>query len=260
MPQGVIRCVWTLRQRATRCSFQGMMTCSKCHASVPDEMRFCLQCGEPMAVAPPPRPPMAAPPQYTPPEPVMTAPPSPHAAEPHKGMSTVPLKIAPTPVVSPRGASAEPQRASGEHLGEIDDETLKKSFERTVTAPGAIICRFCKGPIDLDGDFCEQCGAPVSEAAPPGMVKPRPQPAAPPPPPAPVATAPPPPRPASPTPPPRPPASAAPSDRTRSGSQIPSSTVARPNPTRPPAPPPAAPAEESDPGLMGRLKGLFKKG
>ena len=27
-------------------------------------------------------------------------------------------------------------------------------------------CRFCKGPLDLTGEFCEQCGAPVSEAAP----------------------------------------------------------------------------------------------
>jgi hypothetical protein len=32
-------------------------------------------------------------------------------------------------------------------------------------------CRFCKGPLDLDGEFCEQCGAPVSEAAPSRWLK-----------------------------------------------------------------------------------------
>lgn len=254
-----------------------MMTCSKCHASVPDEMRFCLQCGSPMAAAPPPVPPpqpvMAAPPPPPPHpiEPVMTAPPDAPAhsvappapahpvGTPQKGVTTVPLKIAPTPVMAPRGAVAGPERSSGEHAAEIDEDALKKSFERQVTQPGAIVCRFCKGPIDLDGDFCEQCGAPVSEAAPPGMVIPKPQPTAPPPPPPPVAAAAPPPRPAAPTPLPRPPASAAPSERTSSSTQIPSRTVARPNPTRPPAPPPTPPAEEQDSGLMGRLKGLFKK-
>lgn len=230
------------------------MTCPNCHASVPDEMRFCLQCGSPMEVAPPPQPVMAPPPPAPPVAP--ETPPHP-AGVPQKGVTTVPLKIAPTPVVAPRGAVLESGRSSGEHAAELDDETLKKSFERQVTQPGAIICRFCKGPLDLDGDFCEQCGAPVSEAAPPGMVRPKPQPAAPPPP-APVAATPP-PQPATPAP-PRPPAPAAPSDRTRSGAQIPSRTVSQPSPTRPPAPPPAPPSEEQDPGLMGRLKGLFKKG
>ena len=28
------------------------------------------------------------------------------------------------------------------------------------------ICSFCKGPLDLSGEFCEMCGAPVSEPAP----------------------------------------------------------------------------------------------
>ena len=35
-------------------------------------------------------------------------------------------------------------------------------------------CRFCKGPLDLSGEFCEQCGAPVSEAAPSRWLKPAP--------------------------------------------------------------------------------------
>lgn len=33
-------------------------------------------------------------------------------------------------------------------------------------------CRFCTGPLDLSGEFCEQCGAPVTEAAPSGWLKP----------------------------------------------------------------------------------------
>ena len=40
--------------------------------------------------------------------------------------------------------------------------------------PGAAdkpTCRFCKGPLDLSGEFCEQCGAPVSEAAPSHRLK-----------------------------------------------------------------------------------------
>ncbi len=240
------------------------MTCPNCHAGVPEEMRFCLQCGAPVVAATPPTPPpvtepqpvMAAAPPGLPPQHVEPAAPPP-ASEPQKGTTTVPLKIAPTPVVSPRsGAAVERHHASGEHAAEIDDETLKKSFERQVTQPGAIICRFCKGPLDLDGDFCEQCGAPVSEAAPPGMVKPKPT-EPPPPPPAPVASAPP---PAPAVAPPPPPAPAALSDRTNSGPPLTSRTVARPNPTRPPAPPPAPPAGEQESGLMGRLKGLFKKG
>ncbi len=239
-----------------------MMTCPNCHAGVPDEMRFCLQCGTPVDAAPPPDPPYVAAPEpvmaeasAAPPPQDFEPAPMPPAGEPQKGTTTVPLKIAPTPVMSPRSwATVEPQHGSGEHAAELDDETLKKSFERQVIQPGAIICRFCKGPLDLDGDFCEQCGAPVSEAAPPGMVRPKPQ-AAVPPPPAPVASAPP-PQPAPPAAPPRPPASGAPSELTSSRSAVPSGTVARPNLTRPPAPQ----VEEQESGLMGRLKGLFKKG
>ncbi len=35
-------------------------------------------------------------------------------------------------------------------------------------------CGFCHGFLDLNSEFCDQCGAPVIEAAPPGMVKPKP--------------------------------------------------------------------------------------
>ncbi len=50
---------------------------------------------------------------------------------------------------------------------------LKKAFEKPVRhQDGAVVCRFCKGPLFLGGDFCEHCGAPVAEAAPPGLVPP----------------------------------------------------------------------------------------
>ena len=41
----------------------------------------------------------------------------------------------------------------------------------------AAICRFCKSPLNLRAEFCEQCGAPLEEAAPPGLLEPIPKPA-----------------------------------------------------------------------------------
>ena len=236
-----------------------MVTCPNCQANVPEEMRFCLQCGASVAPAPPPAALHAVP-----------SPPVPATAPLQKSTPTVPLKIAATPVMAPRaGAGAEPERPSlGDPTAEVDDEALKKSFERHVTQPGAVICRFCKGPLDLAGDFCEQCGAPVAEAAPPGTVKPKPPAPPPPPPPAPspAATTPPPGKPAptpssvgSPTgqhPRPTPPPAAKPAAPAE---------PAHPTPTRTPVPavptpPPTPPAQEQQSGLMGRLKGIFKKG
>ena len=43
-------------------------------------------------------------------------------------------------------------------------------------SPTAFECRFCRNPLAPDGEFCETCGAPVEEAAPPGFVKPKPKP------------------------------------------------------------------------------------
>jgi hypothetical protein len=230
-----------------------MLTCPKCQAGVPEEMRFCLQCGASVAPAPPPAPPHAV---HSPPVPV--------TAPLQKSTPTVPLKIAATPVMAPRaGAAAEPGRPSlGDPNAEVDDESLKKSFQRHVTQPGAVICRFCKGPLDLAGDFCEQCGAPVTEAAPPGTLKPKP-----PPPPPPV------PRPAATTPPPAKPAPTPPSVGSPTGQHprpVPPPAAkpaapAHPTPTRTPVPavptpPPTPPAQEQPSGLMGRLKGIFKKG
>jgi hypothetical protein len=57
---------------------------------------------------------------------------------------------------------------------EVAEEALKKAFEKGVAHQGMALCRFCKGSLDLTADFCEQCGAPVAEAMPPGSVRPQP--------------------------------------------------------------------------------------
>jgi hypothetical protein len=228
-----------------------MQTCPKCQTAVPEEMRFCLECGTALALAPLP---------VAPSEPPVAPPPSaerafPQSLQPAKPSSTVGLKIAATPVMAPRPSQ-------GSEDVEVDDETLKKAFERPVAQPGAVVCRFCKGPLDLDGDFCEQCGAPVSEAAPPGTLKPKPKPLAPPvgPPPAPRAPAS---APARAVPPAR-----APVPPPKPATPPPPKPIARPEPPpqkvapAPPAlahPPHTPPAEEQSPGLVGRLKGIFKK-
>jgi hypothetical protein len=218
-------------------------------------MLFCLQCGTSLA------PPVAAAPDSSP------------QSLAHEG-ATVPLKIAPTPIVAQRAEHVRPS-FRGQGMEEMDDETFKKSFERQGTHPGAVVCRFCKGPIDLYGDFCEQCGAPVSEAAPSGAVLPaKPEPAAPP---APAVAAPPPPPPPTVMPPRSPQVAPTTSAPTRSVTGLQprptSATGLRPaapidphrraptriTPAPPPAAPPSPPGDASDPGLMGRLKGIFKK-
>jgi len=248
-----------------------MMTCPKCHSGVPEGMRFCLQCGSALMGAPPP----AAPPQAVNP-PVRTAPPLPYispapipVAPPvsERDSVTVPLKIAPTPVIAPRsGSPAWQTRPSlGDQGEELDEEALKKSFERPVTHAGAVLCRFCKGPIDLSGDFCDQCGAPVAEAAPPGTLRPKPKAAAlpVPPPPAPMPR-----KPVEVAPPAPPPLAGVPAIRS-SPPPPPPNPAARPQPSNAPAarplvpavpPPPSLPAEDPPAGLVDRLKGLFKKG
>ena len=229
---------------------KSMLTCPKCHAGVPEGMRFCLQCGASLAPTPPPAvPPVGADPPM-PVAPLAPAPTAPAAAPPPKASPTAPLRISPPPVMAPRprGPAQYARPSLGDQMVEVDDELLKKSFERQIIQPGAVVCRFCKGPLDLDGDFCEQCGAPVTEAAPPGTLKPKPQPAAPP-----VAP------PA--TPPPSKPMHAAPSP---SANPATGTEPTYPTPTHTPAPvvptsPPTPPAEEHPSGLVGRLKGLFKK-
>jgi len=264
--QGVIICVGSFGPGPDWVRGKSMLTCPNCHAGVPEEMRFCLQCGASVAPTPPPA---ASPVAADPPMPAAIAPVSARPEPPHKGTSTVPLKIAPTPVVAPRdGAPTGHERPGlGDQTEEVDDESLKKSFLRPVTQVGAVICRFCKGPLDLDGDFCEQCGAPVAEAAPPGMIKPKPQ-SARPAIPAPAAARPP-VRPAQAAPPARPAAASTPTRSTSNPpapAARPAAPAARPTPTPPrtpapvaPPPAPAPPSEDEKSGLMGRFKGLFKK-
>jgi hypothetical protein len=228
-----------------------MLTCPRCHAGVPEGMRFCLQCGALLA----PTAPHAAPVPQAP----VSAPPQP----PQKASSTVRLRIAPTPVMAPRAGVAQehPRPSLGDDRVEIDDESLKRSFQRPVTQPGAVVCRFCKWPLDLDGDFCEQCGAPVAEAAPPGTLKPKPQPAAPPVPPPPTP-APLPSKPGQAALPARPPAGSAPAYQPSAAPLSPAKPATLTEPTHP-TPAPVAPTSSPippPPGFMGRLKGLFKKG
>ena len=101
------------------------------------------------------------------------APDAPLAARPRPSpLSTVALKISPSPVISPRGdlRVEYPRPALGPEIDEVDEEALRKAFEKPAL-PGMVLCRFCKSPLDLDGDFCEQCGAPVGEAMPPGTIR-----------------------------------------------------------------------------------------
>jgi hypothetical protein len=256
--RGVIRCVRTFGRGLNEVRGEGMQTCPKCHAHVPQQMRFCLQCGAALS-PPPPAARVAAPMQDGEPSPLAPK----NVAPPHRAVPTVPLKIAPTPVIAPRvgsGADHPPRRLSAPMV-EVDDESLKKNFERPPSQPGAVLCRFCKGPLDLAGDFCDQCGAPVPEAAPPGTFKSVPQPAAPPVPP-PAAPAPLPATPMQAAPPEPPPVGSAPVDPPSAAPPLTPDPVTQPEPPSPtPAPAaPTPPAEAPPSGLMGRLKGLFKKG
>jgi hypothetical protein len=61
----------------------------------------------------------------------------------------------------------------GDRTIEIDDELFKSSFEKPAAPPGAVVCRFCRTPLDVKGDFCDHCGAPVAEAAPSGVLNPQ---------------------------------------------------------------------------------------
>jgi hypothetical protein len=209
--------------------------CPECAAVLPEGMRFCLQCGAPLPAAVTAGTSSPIPSPAAPPEAAQELPPARPAPSPK---STISLRIAPSPVIAPReGVPLERPRSNlGRNMVEFDEEVLKKAIDRPVVQPGTVLCRFCKGPLHLEGDFCEQCGAPVADAAPRGTLKPQPQPV--PPAGSPVESAP----AASPT--------AGPSASTQ------------PNADAPIAPtPPDFPTPDSDPqpGLMGRLKGLFKK-
>ena len=209
--------------------------CPICAAALPEGMRFCLQCGVPLPAAVNAE--TNSPIQWSaaPPEAAQELPPGRPAPSPN---STIPLRISPSPMIAPReGVPLERPRANlGRTMVEFDEEILKKAIERPLVQPGTVFCRFCKGPLDLEGDFCEQCGAPVPDAAPPGTLKPQSQPA--PPAGSPVKNAP----------------------LTSPTAGTPASI--QPNAEVPIAPIPPdfpTPAADPQPGFMGRLKGLFKK-
>jgi hypothetical protein len=256
-----------------------MLSCPKCNTSFPEGMRFCLQCGAPLAAAAPAgtseagtKPPFDSPPvrPAAPPAPAPLAedlPPTRAAPAPEP---TISLKIAPSVVIAPRVDAPldRPRPNLGPEMEEIDEEALRSAFERPPVQPGTVVCRFCKGPLHLEGEYCEQCGAPVEDAAPPGVLQPQPQPAAPvasPPATAPapasemaqpapsagspVASAPARPLAVPPPPPVLPAAQAKPMPRTPLRTRAPVAS-------RPPAPKLAA--TEPPPGLVGRLKGLLK--
>lgn len=159
-----------------------MRICPKCHEDVPEGMRFCLQCGASLTVtAPPATPPREAgcfdaadpvaplepPAAPAGPDPVTILP------RPRRPAPTITLKIAPTPVMTPPSGAANGNARPRfrDRMLEIDDEAFEGSFVPPAAQAGAVLCRFCRGPLDLAGDYCEQCGAPVAEAAPPGGSK-----------------------------------------------------------------------------------------
>lgn len=146
-----------------------MASCPKCQADLLEGLSFCTQCGAPVRTATmpasqrlPDRPPVAAP---APAKPVATQPPP-----------AVPKPTPPSSAVKPAGvasAAADPKKSDADVSTSPPEEDKRRWVSST---PGKIPCRFCKGPLDLEGDFCEQCGAPVEDAAPPGTVKRKPQP------------------------------------------------------------------------------------
>jgi len=273
--RGIIRCVFRFAQEPDWVRGKSMLTCPKCHAGIPEGMRFCLQCGaslapSPAVVAPPAvaAPPVPAAPMAPPAERYAPVPPDPEfdaPKPPQRSTATVPLKISPTPVMAPRAAPApeHPRARLADPLVDVDEELLKKSFERPVAHPGAVVCRFCKGPLDLAGDFCDQCGAPVAEAAPPGALKPQPRPAEP-------AV----PLHATGTLPSSPPVDAPGASASAQHPGVAASPLTMPatlmEPVDPapaltpgpaaPTSPPTPPADEHSGGFVSRLKGLFKKG
>jgi len=133
-----------------------MFSCRKCGANLPEVARFCPRCGAPAAeVVPlPSRTPLPVD--------------RPGAAD--KGSS-----YAPRPLKAPaNGFEDTPELEDSPDV----DAALAKRYLKQPVAEGTVVCRFCRGPLDLTGTYCEQCGAPVEEAAPPGLIKPQPQPPA----------------------------------------------------------------------------------
>lgn len=153
-----------------------MPACPKCNSNTPEGLTFCTQCGAHLSgeglastkkvnVGPPK--PAAVEPE--------TPRPVPSSSEPIRSRG----KAGPAfPASSNKGPSAPAKAGSPGPKRRSPATTVSEEDtpRRVSSAVGGAICRFCKGSLDLKGDFCDQCGAPVEEAAPPGMVKPKPEP------------------------------------------------------------------------------------
>lgn len=149
-------------------------------------MSFCLQCGVPLASSslagtdpaaltgtevPPARPAAHAPSARVPARPDV-------AQWPLPGPPTVNPVIAPTPVQSnPNGREYERPHFAGQRT-EIDEGVLRKAWAGPDLQPDQVVCRFCKRPLYLDGEFCDLCGAPIAEAAPSEVLRDKGRPAA----------------------------------------------------------------------------------
>ncbi len=125
-------------------------------------------------------------------------------------------------------------------------EPVQAPVRRAAPAPPQAICRFCKGALNLQAEFCEYCGAPLEEAAPPGLLKPKPEPIMPAAPPVQVPKAA--PAPPKPVPSVSPPA-ASPRLSPSPPVQVPKAAPAppKPVPSVPPAPAPARPVSTPTP-------------
>ena len=153
-----------------------MASCPKCRANVTEGMPFCTQCGasleKPAAVRP-----------------TTPLPPKPVRGRPLPGLPGVdeesrrlPERVFERPPVKRDrlGSAPPPSKFEGLDL-EIHPPRASKLEEadapsRPSGAAAGLVCRFCKGPLNLELGFCEYCGAPVEEAAPPGWIKPKPPP------------------------------------------------------------------------------------
>ena len=184
----------------------GMAFCTACGAPMP-------KAAPPApAKAPPPAPPKAAPPaapKVVPPAPakplpqgVTSAPPLAPPAAPKvvppapakplpQGVTSAPPPAPPkaAPPAAPKVVPSAPAKPLPQgktkfegldlELPAPDTAAPKIEFEedeerrRASGAAGGVVCRFCKGPLDLEGGFCEYCGAPIEEAAPAGVLSTR---------------------------------------------------------------------------------------
>ena len=144
-----------------------MSFCRECGANLPEGGRFCTRCGTPAEEVAPRT--SSAPPPVAPGR-AATEPGAPVARPGAAGKG---------PAVPPRTLKVPPSEF--EDAPDLEDTpdldaALAERYLKQPVPEGTVVCRFCKGPLDLTGTYCEQCGAPLEEAAPPGLIKPKPSP------------------------------------------------------------------------------------